>query len=160
MRAILPIILVTLAAAAQADAYKCKDLTGKVTFTASPCPDDSRQISTAPASKTSQGNDNQAWSDLERQKAWLNNRQAEKNREAQNTPQPIPQYVHNAEKLNACLMAVTATPRLSGAAAAIRRVNCFRGTQGLTGECQASVAATPGLTIHEEANLQSQCLHL
>ena len=141
-----------------ADAYKCKDSSGKITVSSSPCPDYSYQVKTVPDSSPSITNYNRAQSDLERQKAWLNRRQSQQARDEVTVAavQPYDSY-GNTEKIHACLMAVTATPRLTGYAAASRRLGCFAGTRGRSAECESAVSSTPNLSMSDENQLQARC---
>jgi hypothetical protein len=159
MRIITITLLAILSTTVHADAYKCKEPGGKLVFSSIPCPDDSTQLKAVPNANTTSSDYQRAQSDLERQKSWLNNRQVQQSNEVRPAPAlPVVQDSYgNTEKIHACLMAVTATPRISGFTAASRRVECFRGTVGRIGECESSVSSTPLLTMSEENNLQARC---
>lgn len=158
MRAISLPILLFVSFFAHADAYKCKEMGGRVVFSSSPCPENSAQVTTFQSSSTSDIQYQRAQSDLERQRAWLRNREAEQRVESRSAPVAVAQDNYgNTEKIHACLMAVTATSGLSPYNAGSRRVNCFAGTKGRAVECESSVAATPLLTIAQENALKAQC---
>lgn len=158
MRTISLLILCFVSFFAHADAFNCKEVGGRVVFSSSPCSDYSTQVTTAQSSNTSDIQYQRAQSDLERQRAWLRNREAEQRVESRSAPVSVTQDNYgNTDKIYACLMAVTATSGLTPYSAGSRRVNCYRGTKGRVGECESSVAATPLLTISQENDLKSQC---
>ena len=61
------------------------------------------------------------------------------------------------DRINACLMKVTATSGLSATEQARRRVSCYYGTRGLSDECEGRVTATAGLLSSQENQLRSMC---
>lgn len=161
MRTIPLLILFSVPFLAHADAYKCKEVGGRVVFSASPCPDNSVQIKSAQSANISGIQYQRAQSDLERQRAWLRGREAEQRVESRSAPVSVVQDNYgNTEKIHACLMAVTATSGLSPYSAGSRRVSCFAGTKGRVDECESSVAATPLLTITQESSLKARCRSL
>ena len=158
MRAIHLLTLFFVSFLAHADAYKCKEAGGRVVFSSSPCPEYSAQVTTAQSSNTSDTQYQRAQSDLERQRAWLRNREAEQKVESRSAPVSVVQDNYgNTEKIHACLMAVTATSGLTPYSAGSRRVSCYVGTKGRVDECESSVAATPLLTITQESSLKARC---
>ena len=158
MRAIHLLILFFVSFLAHADAYKCKEAGGRVVFSSSPCPEYSAQVTTAQSANTSDIQYQRAQSDLERQRAWLRNREAEQKVESRSAPVSVVQDNYgNTEKIHACLMAVTATSGLTPYSAGSRRVSCYVGTKGRVDECESSVAATPLLTITQESSLKARC---
>ena len=61
------------------------------------------------------------------------------------------------DRINVCLMKVTATSGLSATELARRRVSCYYGTRGLSDECEGRVTATAGLLSSQENQLRSMC---
>lgn len=158
MRTISLLILSFISFLAHADAYKCKEAGGRVVFSSSPCSEHSVQVTTAQSLNTSDTQYQRAQSDLERQRAWLRNREAEQKVESRSAPVSVAQNNYgDTEKIHACLMAVTATSGLTPYSAGSRRVSCYVGTKGRVDECESSVAATPLLTIAQESSLKARC---
>ena len=151
--------------AAYADTYRCRTANGQTLISSSPCDDSSRTVSAIPSGPDNTSGIRKAQNDLERQKAWL--RQREIDSRQQPTPQ-TPQYVERRttgdafdgegrDRIHSCLMAATAASGLSAYHVAQRRVNCYQGTYGLRDECEGRVTASMGLTMNQEQALRRQC---
>jgi hypothetical protein len=148
--------------AAYADTYRCRTANGQTLISSSPCDDTSRTVSAIPSEPDNTAGIRKAQSDLERQKAWL------RQREIDSRQQPTPQYVDHRttgdafdgegrDRIHSCLMAATAASGLSAYQVAQRRVNCYQGTYGLRDECEGRVTASMGLTMNQEQVLRRQC---
>lgn len=61
------------------------------------------------------------------------------------------------DKVQRCLMSVTATSGLVAAEEARRKVNCYRGTLGMADHCESSVTATMALRRDHEEQYKAQC---
>lgn len=159
---VLIVGIICFSAAAYADTYRCRTANGQTLISSSPCDDTSRIVSTIPSGPDNTAGIQRAQSDLERQKAWL------RQRESENWQQPTPQYVERRttgdafdgegrDRIHSCLMAATAASGLSAYQVAQRRVNCYQGTFGLRDECEGRVTASMGLTMNQEQALRRQC---
>jgi len=65
------LLLLAFSTLANADAYKCKGANGKAVITATPCEAGYTSVGAVRSDETSADNYNQAQADLQRQKAWL-----------------------------------------------------------------------------------------
>jgi hypothetical protein len=151
--------------AASADTYRCRTANGQTLISSSPCDDISRTVSAIPSGPDNTAGIQKAQSDLERQKAWLRQREIES---GQQPTLQTPQYVERRttgdafdgegrDRIHSCLMAATATSGVSAYQVAQRRVNCYQGTYGLREECEMRVTASTGLTTNQEHWLRQQC---
>lgn len=151
--------------AAYADTYRCRTANGQTLISSSPCDDTSRTVSTIPAESDNTAGVRRAQSDLERQKAWLRQREIEIGQQpTQNTPQYVERRTtgdafdgEGRHRIHSCLMAATAASGLSAYQVAQLRVNCYQGTYGLREECEGRVTASMGLTMNQEQALRRQC---
>ncbi len=160
-------MLLSVSPPTQADAFRCRSSTGQIVISNIPCGDSHKTTSVVSGESPDAASLRTAQSDLERQKQWLRQRE-----EGQQQPYSVTQSptVHRPsgdasdhegrDRIYACLMAVTAKTGLSAYETGQRRVNCYRGTNGLSEECEGRVTGTSGLTNNQEQNLRQQCRHL
>lgn len=143
-----------------ADAFRCPGANGKVLFSSTPCDGASKVQRSDYISPDQQQN---AQSDLERQKQFLRMREREAQSSTGYASSHAPQGTGYAseqairERIHSCLMAVTATTGISSYESGRRRVQCYSGTKGLLDECEMRVTGTGGLTSQQEQNLRSMC---
>lgn len=157
MRFLLSILLFTAFQPALADAYKCKSPTGQVVFTDKPCELGYSQHSSSKSDPSDYESIRRAQSDLQRQKNFVASRDAERSSYVPAAPGIVSVDSNNRDAIYACLMKVTATPRLDSVSQASRKVSCYSGTVGLIDECQSSVTATTGLSTAQENNIKRGC---
>lgn len=68
---------------------------------------------------------------------------------------PSDPYV--VERVQRCLMSVTATTMIQPQQEAHRKVVCYEGTRGMSEDCERSVASTMSLPSNTEAHYRGQC---
>lgn len=141
--------------AAHADTYRCKSPSGHTVIASRPCEGGYTTTGVVQADSPNAVALQKAYSDLERQKRFL------EMRERQNQP---PYYSDNRvatvsrpprDSVNDCLMNVAAK-RLTPVSEAQSKISCYTGT-GMRDECEMSVTATLGLTSNQENALRQQC---
>lgn len=98
-----------------------------------------------------------AQADLQRQKDWLNRREAEQRRGVPAAAGYAAVPTYDRDSIYACLMKVTATSGLRPGDQAQRKVRCYPGGVGLIEECKSSVVATMHLSSAEEASIKNMC---
>lgn len=163
----LPLIL-CLASAVHADAFRCKAANGQTTISSVPCGDNSSTTRVVIDGGSSPDSIQRAQAELSRQKEWLKSRERE-----QQVSTPKYAVASNArtvsgdaydpatrDRIHACLMQITATTGLSPSQEASRKVGCYRGTVGLADECEGRITATSRLGSREEEMYKAQCRSL
>ena len=157
MRFHLSILLLVLSQPVFADAYKCRPSTGQAVITERPCDNGYGYASSAKSDGTDTESYRRAQADLQRQKDWLRQREADQrgSSSVQSVYVAAPSYDRDA--IYACLMKVTATLNLRPVEQAHRKVNCYPGGVGLVEDCKSSVHATMLLSSSEEAAIKSTC---
>lgn len=164
MRKYLFILFLCLSTLVNADAYRCKGSNGQVLISTTACSDSrstTRVINDANPDEIAL---ERAQADLERQKQWLRSREGpQRPTIVAPTARRVSSDVYDTEgrdRIHACLMQVTATVGLTPSQEAWRKVNCYRGTVGLSDECEGRVAATSRLSSRDEAIYKAHCRSL
>lgn len=154
-------VLFCLSTVVSADVYRCRLANGQTVVSTSPCTNSQSASRVIADSNPNEAALLRAQADLERQKRWLQSRE---NEQQQHIATPAPRRVsgdaydsEGRNRIHACLMQVTATFGLSPSQEASRKVNCYRGTVGLSDECEGRVAATSRLSSQDEAIYKAQC---
>lgn len=140
---------------AVADTYRCKAPNGATMISSQPCEGSYATTGVVTADSPNAASLQRAYSDLERQKRYLEMRERENNAQYQYTHTAAAVVDNTRDKLNSCLMQVAAK-RLLPYSEASSKISCYRGT-GLRDECEMSVTATGGLTTSQEQSLRQQC---
>lgn len=157
MRFVFSIFLLTLALPAFSDAYKCKGPNGQVVFTERPCENGFSHSSSARSYAADSDNAIRAQAEVQRQKEWLRQRDADLRGGSPVQPVHAAAPAYDLDAINACLMKVTATSNLSPGAEARRKVYCYPAGVGLVEECKSSVVATMRLSTSEETAIKNSC---
>lgn len=151
-------LLLTAAASTNAysDAVKYRQPNGQILITNQGAGEGAKEISAARDEYIPPSQRQAAQADLERQRAFLQQRERE-NRPAVTYTGSTANSGKDVSVIYACLMKVTATFGLTPGEEARRKVRCYSGTVGMNDDCQRSVAATMRLTSNEERAYKSQC---
>lgn len=106
-----------------------------------------------------------AINDLQRQRQFLNN--LDRERQASDSHVAMNDDHHRGtgdaydsetrDRIHSCLMKITATSGLSATETARRKVDCYRNTRTLAGECEGRITATAGLMSNQEQFYRAQC---
>ncbi len=139
-----------------ADTYRCKAPNGSVTISSQPCEGNYVTTGVISADSPSAISLQRAYSDLERQKKFIETRESENRTQYQHTYSTNSTTENPRDKLNSCLMQVAAKRHYSSYSEAQSKISCYRGT-GLRDECEMSITATSGLTTGQEQALRQLC---
>lgn len=136
-----------------ANTYRCKAPNGSVTISSQPCAGNYVTTGVVSAESPSASSLQRAYSDLERQKKFIETRESENRTQYRNSYSATESP---RDKLNSCLMQVAAKRHYSSYSEAQSKIGCYRGLE-FRDECEMSVTATSGLTTGQEQSLRQMC---
>lgn len=148
-----------------ADAIKCREPGGKIVISSGYCDERSTAVSVQRSDSITAAQQQNAINDLQRQRQYLNNLERERQASAQRVVSNDNHHrgtgdaydTETRDRIHACLMKITATTGLSSNEIARRKVDCYRNTRTLAGECEGRITATAGLMSNQEQFYRAQC---